>query len=108
MKNTFTLHQITPNKQEMFGITHSTTRLVRLAKARSGMREMRLRASVRACRLAWCRREPTGTSVRLLSSSHRWRSCWRPSKLSSGTEVMWLASRRLGDGRTDGDTNVLC
>lgn len=68
---------------------------MRLAKALSGMYEMRLSANVRAWRFAWCLREPTGTSVRLLSSNQRWRSCWRPSKLSPGTVVMWFASRRL-------------
>lgn len=58
---------------------------------------MQLSANVRACRFAWCLREPMGTSDRLLSSSQRWRSCWRPSKLSSGTVVIWFASRRLQD-----------
>lgn len=56
---------------------------------------IRLRANVRACRLLWCCRGPTGTSVRLLSSNQRCLSCCSPSKLSSGTEVMWLASNRL-------------
>lgn len=81
-------------------LTYRTTRLLRFAKALSGMWKMRLRAKVRACRLAWCLREPTGTSVRSLSSSQRWRSCWRPSKLSSGTVLMWFASRRLQNTRT--------
>lgn len=75
--------------------THNTTRLERFAKALSGMCVILLRANVRACRLLWCRRGPTGTSVRLLSSNQRCLSCCRPSKLSSGTDVMWLASNRL-------------
>lgn len=58
---------------------------------------MRLSANVRAWRFAWCLKELMGTSDRLLSSSQRWRSCWRPSKLSSGTLVIWFASRRLQD-----------
>lgn len=81
--------------------THSTTRLDRLAKALSGMWRMRLSASVSACRFPWCCRGTTGTSVRLLSSSHRCLSCCKPWKLSSGTTVMWFASRRLDRDRVE-------
>lgn len=80
--------------------THSTTRLERLAKAWSGMFLMRLSASVSACRFPWCCRGTTGTSVRLLSSSHKCLSCCKPWKLSSGTAVMWFASRRLETDRS--------
>lgn len=49
-----------------------------------------------ACREERVRRASTGTSVRALSSSHRWRREDRPSKQSRGTLEMWFASNRLG------------
>lgn len=79
--------------------TYSTTRLERLVNAKSGMLEILLRAKVSACRVGRLLRGCTGTSVKLLSSSHRCRNWASPSKLSSGTEVIWLASKRLTENK---------
>ncbi len=75
--------------------TYSTTRRPSLLKAWSGMWLMWLRARVMACRVASSLRASTGTSVRELSSNHRWRSERRLEKQPMGTLEMWLASRRL-------------
>ena len=54
--------------------TYRTTRLDRLVKAKSGMLEILLSAKVSACRVGRLLSGCTGTSVKLLSSSHRCRN----------------------------------
>ena len=54
------------------------------------------RAKVMACSADKLLKAWTGISVRALSSSHRCLREYRPLKQLGGTELMWLASRRLG------------
>jgi hypothetical protein len=61
---------------------------------------MLLRARVTACRVGRMASAWTGTSVRVLSSSHRWRKDARPLKELSGTLAIWLASNRLTERRS--------
>lgn len=79
---------------------YSTTRLLRFWKAKSGMCQIWLSASVMACSAGRRFRARTGISVSALSSSQRCRRDCSPSKLPSGTTEMRLASRRLGGKQT--------
>lgn len=79
----------------VFVCTYSTTRRPSLLNAWLGMWAMWLRASVMACKVGSSPRASTGTSVRALSSSQRWRSERSPEKQPGGTPEIWLASRRL-------------
>lgn len=54
------------------------------------------RAKVMACSADKLLKAWTGISVRELSSSHRCLREYSPLKQLGGTELMWLASRRLG------------
>lgn len=64
------------------------------------MRQIWLSANVMACSAGRRFSARTGISVSALSSSQRCRRDCSPSKLSSGTTEMRLASRRLGGKQT--------
>lgn len=67
---------------------------------------MWLRARVMACSAGRLLRALTGISVSALSSNQRWRREDSPSKLLSGTREMRFASRRLVEGKEDGEGSV--